>query len=223
MHQRISKKIFIYLLIFFILVTVNNINVSKFDLFKIKNLKIFGLEKVENDKFYKNIEYLKNKNIFFLDKKEISDNINSNKIVDEFFVFKNYPFEIKVEIKKTKFIALTKKNQQNYFIGSNGNLIRSDNSENNLPFVFGKIDVKNFLKIKNIIDNSDFNFDEIKNFYYFKSKRWDLETNEGLVIKLPLKGIEPSLNILTNLYKKKEYKDMKIIDFRQNKQIIINE
>ena len=223
MHQRISKKIFIYLLIFFILVTVNNINVSKFDLFKIKNLKIFGLEKVENDKFYKNIEYLKNKNIFFLDKKEISDNINSNKIVDEFFVFKNYPSEIKVEIKKTKFIALTKKNQQNYFIGSNGNLIRSDNSENNLPFVFGKIDVKNFLKIKNIIDNSDFNFDEIKNFYYFKSKRWDLETNEGLVIKLPLKGIEPSLNILTNLYKKKEYKDMKIIDFRQNKQIIINE
>ena len=223
MHQRISKKIFIYLLIFFILVTVNNINVSKFDLFKIKNLKIFGLEKVENDKFYKNIEYLKNKNIFFLDKKEISDNINSNKIVDEFFVFKNYPSEIKVEIKKTKFIALTKKNQQNYFIGSNGNLIRSDNSENNLPFVFGKIDVKNFLKIKNIIDNSDFNFDEIRNFYYFKSKRWDLETNEGLVIKLPLKGIEPSLNILTNLYKKKEYKDMKMIDFRQNKQIIINE
>ena len=223
MHQRISKKISIYLLIFFILVTVNNINVSKFDLFKIKNLKIFGLEKVENDKFYKNIEYLKNKNIFFLDKKEISDNINSNKIVDEFFVFKNYPSEIKVEIKKTKFIALTKKNQQSYFIGSNGNLIRSDNSENNLPFVFGKIDVKNFLKIKNIIDNSDFNFDEIRNFYYFKSKRWDLETNEGLVIKLPLKGIEPSLNILTNLYKKKEYKDMKMIDFRQNKQIIINE
>lgn len=143
--------------------------------------------------------------------------------MDEFFVFKNYPSEIKVEIKKTKFIALTKKNQQNYFIGSNGNLIRSDNSENNLPFVFGKIDVKNFLKIKNIIDNSDFNFDEIRNFYYFKSKRWDLETNEGLVIKLPLKGIEPSLNILTNLYKKKEYKDMKMIDFRQNKQIIINE
>ena len=223
MHQRISKKIFIYLLIFFILVTVNNINVSKFNLFKIKNLKIFGLEKVENDKFYKNIEYLKNKNIFLIDKKEISDNINSNKIVDEFFVFKNYPSEIKVEIKKTKFIALTKKNQQNYFIGSNGNLIRSDNFENNLPFVFGKIDVKNFLKIKNIIDNSDFNFDEIRNFYYFKSKIWDLETNEGLVIKLPLKGIEPSLNILTNLYKKKEYKDMKIIDFRQNKQIIINE
>ncbi len=70
MHRQISKKIFIYLLIFFSLVTVNNYNFIKFDLPNIKSLKISGLNDLEKEDFEKNLDFLKNENLFFLDKKK---------------------------------------------------------------------------------------------------------------------------------------------------------
>ena len=33
--------------------------------------------------------------------------------------------------------------------------------------------------------NSKFELSEIKNLYFFKSGRWDIETNSGILIKLP--------------------------------------
>ena len=222
MHQRISKKIFIYLFVFLILATTNNIKLSKFNFPKVNDLKIFGLSNFENEKIYKDIKYIENKNIFSLDKNEISNKIYSNKIVEEFIIFKNNPSNLEIKIKKTNFIAVTKKNNLDYYIGSNGNLIKFDNSTVNLPFVFGKIEAEEFLKFKATIDNSNFNFNNIKNLYYFKSKRWDLETLDGLIIKLPLDRLESSLNILVNLSQKKEFKDMRMIDLRQKNQVIIN-
>ena len=222
MHQRISKKIFIYLFVFLILATTNNIKLSKFNFPKVNDLKIFGLSNFENEKIYKDIKYIENKNIFSLDKNEISNKIYSNKIVEEFIIFKNYPSNLEIKIKKTNFIAVTKKNNLDYYIGSNGNLIKFDNSTVNLPFVFGKIEAEEFLKFKATIDNSNFNFNNIKNLYFFPSKRWDLETLDGLIIKLPLDRLESSLNILVNLSQKKEFKDMRMIDLRQKNQVIIN-
>ena len=70
MHRQISKKIFIYLLIFFSLVTVNNYNFIKFDLPNIKSLKISGLNDLEKEDFETNLDFLKNENLFFLDKKK---------------------------------------------------------------------------------------------------------------------------------------------------------
>ena len=70
MHRQISKKIFFYLLIFFSLVTVNNYNFINFDLPNIKSLKISGLNDLEKEDFETNLDFLKNENLFFLDKKK---------------------------------------------------------------------------------------------------------------------------------------------------------
>ena len=205
------------------LVTITNINFSKFDLLKIKNLEIYGLNKSENEKLKQEIKYLQNKSIFFLNKNKIFNSINSNEIIEEFIVFKKYPSSLNIEIKKADYLAITKKNQLDYYIGSNGNLIKYDNSLTDLPYVFGDVDTQNFLVIKKIIDSTNLNFYEIKNLYFYKSQRWDIEMKNGLVIKLPLERIKSSLDILNKLKKKEEFKKIKVIDFRQNKQIVINE
>ena len=223
MHLQISKKIVIYLFVYFMLVTITNINFSKFDLLKIKNLEIYGLNKSENEKLKQEIKYLQNKSIFFLNKNEILNSINSNEIIEEFIVFKKYPSSLNIEIKKAEYLAITKKNQLDYYIGSNGNLIKYDNSLKDLPYVFGDVDTRNFLMIKKIIDSTSLNFFEIKNLYFYKSQRWDIEMKNGLVIKLPLERVKSSLDILNKLKKKEEFKKIKVIDFRQNKQIVINE
>ena len=49
------------------------------------------------------------------------------------------------------------------------------------------------MKFKKIIDNSKISYNEIKNIYYFQSKRWDLELENNILLKLPKNNIKNSL------------------------------
>ena len=220
MHQQISKKIYTYLFILFLLGTLNNKNTLQLSLFKKNSFDVFGLTEIENNKISQDLNIFKESNLFFLKKKDITEIISSNKIVEKFSIFKNYPSNLIINIQKTKFLAQTKKNNLDFYIGSNGNLIEKRNNSIELPFIFGNIEIEEFLKLKKIIDNSSFNYDNIKNLYYFKSKRWDIETKDNLIIKLPVNKLEDSFKILLKLFEKEEFKNIKIIDFRQNNQVI---
>ena len=223
MPQQISKKIIIYLFLFLILVTTNNINLLNLQLPKINYFNVNGLDKTEKLKFIRDFDYLKKENLIFLDKEKFIKKIFLNKSIEDLSVFKNYPSELKIFIKKTNFLAVTKKNNQNYFVGSNGNLILTKNYDDNLPFIFGDIEPNDFLKLKDLIDNSEIEFDQIKNFYFFKSKRWDIETKNNLIVKLPLNEIETSLNYLSKIIISEKFNDVKLIDLRQKNQIILND
>ena len=223
MHQRISKKIFIYLLIFFSLATINNKKFSNLNFPIIKEIEVLGLNDNEIKEVYNDIKYIKHKNLFFLDKIEISKKLYSNKIIEKIFISKIYPSKLRIIIEKTNLLAITKKENFDYYLGSNGNLIKINGPKKKLPFIFGKADTKEFLKLKMIIDKSNFDFDSIKNLYFFKSKRWDVELKDGLIIKLPLKRIDVSLEILAKILKDEEFKNSKTIDLRQKGQIIKND
>ena len=166
---------------------------------------------------------LRNLNIFFLEKNQISEIIKSNKIIEKFSIFKNYPSNLIIKIKKTKLLAYTKKNNSVYYLASNGNLIETNDNQINLPYIFGNVEIEEFLKFKKIIDNSSFNYNDINNLYYFKSKRWDIETKKNLIIKLPIKNLESSFEILLKIFQEDKFMNFNIIDLRQNNQVILNE
>ena len=223
MHQLISKKIIVYLSLFFFLGSVNNYSIVNFSLPKIKKVEVYGINLNESVKIKRIIESLNTENIFSVNKLDLKSNFHSINIIEKIEIFKNYPSTLKVKIKKTKFIALVKKNGKEYFIGLNGKLIETNNTFLKLPYVFGDLDLKEFIKLKNKIDKSNFNFNQISNFYYYKSKRWDIETTKGNIIKLSNKNIENNLNLFVRLSKEKELNDGSTIDFRQKDQIILNE
>ena len=186
-------------------------------------MNVSGLNNLEKQKFKKDFDFLIKQDLIFLNKDKISKKIFANKAVEDLFVFKNYPSELDIFIKKTNFLAITKKNNQNYYIGSNGNLILTKKKLKNLPFIFGDVEPDDFLKLKDYMDNSEFNFDQIKDFYFFKSKRWDIKTKDGLIIKLPLDEVEKSLNNLSKIIVLEKFKNKKIIDLRQKNQVILND
>ena len=222
MHRQISKRIVIYLFIFILLTTLINNNLSKSKLLLINSFEIIGLNDLEKSQISQNLNILRNKNLFLLNKKEIIEKFTSYKSIEKFFIFKIYPSKLKIEIEKTNYLAITKKNDLYFYVGSNGNLIETNKKKENLPFVYGNINVEEFLKLKKIIDNSNFDFYEIKNLYYFKSKRWDLETIDGIIIKLPFENQKKSIEIILKLLIDNDFKDIKIIDLRQNNQVILN-
>ena len=91
-----------------------------------------------------------------------------------------------------------------------------------MPFIFGNFENKDFFNLRDAINETNFNYSQIKNLFFFKSGRWDIETNDGLLIKLPTNEIKLSLKMLILILKNNNTKKIKKIDLRQNNQIILN-
>ena len=222
MLQQINKKIIFYISLVIILGTFNNKNLKNFDLPKINMIDIEGIE-FNNNEFLKITNLIKFNNLLSIQKSQIKEILNSNNLIEEYKVFKRYPSSLEIKIKKTNFLASTNINGKNYLVGSNGKFINTKDYSKNLPFVFGNFEIKKFLELKNIILQTDFKYNKIKNFYYFPSGRWDIEMISGVLIKLPIIGIKDSLNLSIDLLDDIEFTNVKILDIRQKNQIVIND
>ncbi len=222
MLQQINKKIIFYISLIIILGTFNNKNLKDFDLPKINMIDIEGIE-FNNNEFLKITNLIKFNNLLSIQKSQINEILNSNNLIEEYEVFKRYPSSLEIKIKKTNFLASTNINGKNYLVGSNGKFIDTKDYSKNLPFVFGNFETEEFIEFKNIILQTDFEYNNIKNFYYFPSGRWDIEMISGILIKLPITEIKESLNLTIELLNNIEFSNIKILDIRQKNQIVIND
>ena len=222
MLQRKSKKIFVYIFFFIFLGSINNQKILKSDSFKIKNFYISGLDNYLRTGIENNLYNNENSNIFFVNKEFLKFLLNSNSIVETFNVFKIYPSTLNIEIKKTNFLAKLNIDGDIFLIGTNGKLtdeLELSHSEK-LPFVFGNPKVEEFLEIFSIIKVSGFKYENIKNFFFYKSGRIDLEMEDNILLKLPKDDLK---NVLKNIYQLISINkfEKKIIDARVPNQIIL--
>ena len=223
MHQRKGKKILIYLFLLMIVGSINNISLNSLKFEQIKNFKIIGLDDIDNLILLEEIKNLELGNIFFIDHNDITNKISSNNLVEKYSIFKRYPFSLEVKIDKTNFLAKISNNGKIFLVGSNGKLIKNDYLNDQLPFIFGTPKTKDFLNFKKIIDESKFSYTEIKNLYFFSTKRWDLELKKNIFIKLPNNLTKESMNLIFEFLHDNNFKDIKIIDARIKNQIILND
>ncbi len=222
MHQKKSKKILLFFFLILLTGTLNNKNFNFNNFGKINEIVVTGLNENNNIELTKKLNFLKLENIFFLNKKEITKILNENNFVENYSVIKKYPSTLNIEIEKTSFLAQIKKKNFNYLLGSNGKLIKSDNKKK-IPMIFGEFENKYFFELKDNIDKSDFDYDRIKNFFFFKSGRWDIETDSGILLRLPKENLKDSLNFALEIIDKKEFEKIIEIDLRQKNQVVINE
>ncbi|MDA8671394.1 FtsQ-type POTRA domain-containing protein, partial [Candidatus Pelagibacter bacterium] len=129
MHQQKSKKILIYLFLLFLVGSINNIHINNLNFLSVKEINVTGLENKENSTLSKKIErLLKLDNIYLINKKDLNTLIESNNLVEKYFIFKRYPSSLNINIDKTNFLAKISKNGKIYDLASNGKLIENRNS-----------------------------------------------------------------------------------------------
>ncbi len=223
MHQRKSKKILIYFFVLILLGSINSLNLPDFDLNKKNFIKVSGLNETEKLSFIEEIQNLNLGSIFFINKNKFNEIIFKNSLVESYKISKIYPFTLVVTVNKTNFLAKINKEGKILIIGSNGKFIEDNYNNKDLPFIFGKPKIQEFLDFKKIIDDSKFSYEEVKNFYFFPSKRWDLELKNNIVLKLPKKNSKNSLDYLFEFIADKNLKNNLIIDARIRNQIIYND
>tara|TARA_B100000989_G_C19490598_1_gene449587 strand:+ start:137 stop:808 length:672 start_codon:yes stop_codon:yes gene_type:complete len=223
MHQRKGKRIFVYLFIFLIVGSINNNSLNRIQFEKIKNIKISGLNERENLYLLESIESLKLDNIFFLNGNEISKIVTLNSLVENFKIFKKYPHTLDIKIEKTNFLAKINSKGKILLIGSNGKLSDTQFSDEELPFIFGKPEINEFIKFADEINQSNFSLDQIKNLYFFPSKRWDIELKSNIILKLSKDYTKLSLDQAFAILNDNNFKDIKVVDARIKNQIILND
>ena len=223
MHQRKSKKIILYFFLLIIFASINNISLNKIKFNKVNNISIDGLNNDDHKLLLNNFKNLDLENLFLLNSDKIINLMDSNTLIENYVIFKKYPSTLNIRIKKTNFLAKVNLDNQEYLIGSNGKLTKSNYSNEYLPYIFGKPEIDEFLKFKKIIDDSKISYKKIKSFYYFKSKRWDIELTNNILIKLSKEETKKSLINAFLFLKKNNLEKNVIIDARINNQVIINE
>ena len=225
MLQSISKKkIYFYLLILLLFSSTFNFNIiSNFNkLNLIKHINIVGLDEKEKNILEKNLNILINKNIFLINKDEVEILLENNSFIDNYKIVKVFPSNLLVNVKKTKFVGKTILDGERFYIGKNGKLTKISlvEKESNLPQVFGSFQAYEFLKLQEMLIKNGFNLDKIKKYYYYKSKRWDIENNDNVLIRLPSENIENSLKNYRSLIKTNKIIKSNLIDLRIKNKII---
>ena len=225
MHQLTDKKskIIIYLMFLFILSSINGKYIKNQNSYssKINQIYIEGLSNVEKSKIYIELNNLLHKNLLFVRKEEFKKVIKKYNIIEEYNIKKIYPSSINIKIKPTKFVARTYKGDQ-LLVGANGKFIENKENDELLPYIFGEFNSKDFLHFKKNIDKSKFIFTEFKTLFFFPSGRWDILTNDNILIKLPLDNFLESLNLAYKIIANNDFKNKNLIDLRVDNHLIIN-
>ena len=226
MRQSINKnKLYLYLFFLIFLSSIFNFQILENykDNFSIKKININGLSLHEKKIVEDELNNLKNKNIFKLDKKIILEKLNKFNFLEKIYVKKAMPSSININLQKTNILGKTLRNGKSFYIGQNGKFINSDQllEKNITASVFGDFSISDFLILQEILKNLQVENKKIEKYFYYKNKRWDILFFNGLTLKLPPKNIEKSVRIYKQLFDSDNLVNKKIVDLRVNNQIIL--
>ena len=224
MHQLIDKKniIVIYLILLLVLSTTSNKFKNKQNSYYSQNNKInvTGLSAKQNSKIVNEINRIHYQNILSIDKEKINKIISRYNIVEKYTIKRIYPSSLNIVFRPTNFVAKIS-NESQLLVGENGKLVENQNNQIELPFIFGKYNSIEFLRLKKNIDLSRFEFTEFKTLFFFPSNRWDILTINDNLIKLPKDGLLQSLNFSYKILTNDEFKDKNLIDLRIKNKLVI--
>ncbi len=216
------KKQFVFAFILLVLFSTYKSEKSfSINKFKIENIYIENNLILTNEEIREDLDFLYDTNLLFLNTSGIKRVLKKKSFINDFKIKKIYPNKIKIIVFEKKPIFILQQKKKKFYIDENINLI--DYSElkdfKNLPVVFGK--KENFKTFYQNLKKINFPLNLIKSYYFFESNRWDLETYEKKIIKLPSENYIESLKNFIKLKKTNDFEKFKIFDYRMNNQLIL--
>ena len=217
-----KKRLIIGLLLLFLFSTYNiKFNKTFFSNFQIKKITIENNKIITEEEIKEKLSFLYDTNFFFLRTKNIEKKLKEIQFIESYQIKKIYPNNLKIKIIEKKPIAIIQRMKQKKYFTAKGDLIdfRDIKIFRDLPIVFG--DRESFLTFYLNLKVINFPFEEVKTFYLFESKRWDLLTLKDQLIKLPINDYNKSLLNFISLKDQANFEKYKIFDYRIKDQLIL--
>ena len=226
MHQLINKnKLYLYIFFFIFLSSIFNLKflANYQEKFRLKEININGLPFSEKKKIEIGLNKFLDENIFNLSKDKILEDLSQFKYLEDIYVNKIMPSTINIDLSKTFILGKTFRDGEMFYIGKNRKYINSNQlSEiSDMATVFGDFKIDDYFNLLNILNDNKLNIKNIKSFYYYKNKRWDLLFFDGITLMLPSKKLADAINIYKKILINQSLANVKIIDLRVSNQIIL--
>jgi len=225
------KKFYKIFLLIISLVFLTTFNPNKFeksleknnDFLKIKKIIILNNYLIKKENITLKLNPLYGKSMILIKRKDIEESLENVNFLEKIEVKKKYPNTIIVKIFETKPVGIFFKDKVEYLLDSSGNMIPIENNREfaELPNIIGKGAENNIINFLNELKQNKFPINNIKNFFYFKIGRWDVELLDNRTIKFP-DNVDSSKIIKTiELLSRKDFENYKIIDLRIDGKIIV--
>ncbi len=216
-----KKRLVIALALLVLLSTYKPQELSITSKFNIKEIKIENNHILKDENIKKDLIFLYDTNLIFLNTNKIKLILKSNDFIQSFEVKKIYPNKIKIKIFEKKPIVILQHKKEKFYISETFDLINFLDLEDykNLPVVFGK--QKDFKILYKNLQKINFPLDLIKKYYLYESRRWDLEIDKNKIIKLSPENYIKSLINFMNMRKENNFNKYSIYDYRISDQLIL--
>ena len=216
-----KKRLIIALALLVLFSTYKSQKIFSSNKFNVKEIKIENNFILEEEYIKKNLAFIYKSNLIFLNNTQIEEKIRKLDFVESFEIKKIYPDKIKITVYEKKPIAVLQHKRDKYYISENIELIKYLDLKNykDLPVVFGN--KENFSKLYKNLKKINFPLDLVTRYYLYESKRWDIETNNQVTIKLPAKNYITALKNYMELRKENNFDKYKVFDYRINGQLIL--
>ena len=196
-------------------------NISTIKKLKINKIRFENNKIVNNEELIKDLSFLYNKNIIFLNTLEIKKKLKKNSFIESLQVKKVYPNKLVIKIFEKQPIAIIFHENKKFFLGKKFELIKYKkiSKYENLAVING--DEKSFKKLFINLKKTKFPTDLVKEYELLKSGRWNIELIDGKLIKLPINNYKQSLINFLTIKSNSNFEKYKIFDYRLNNQLIL--
>ena len=216
-----KKKLVIGIILLILLSTFIPQKLSFINKFNIKKIEVENNSILKDKEIKDELAFLYNTNLIFLNTSNIQTTLKKQTFLKSFEIKKVYPNTLKIKIFEKKPIFILQHNDGKFFLNKKIELINYLDLEmyKKLPVIFG--DKKNFEILYKNLQKINFPLKLIKNFYLFELNRWDLETYEKKIIKLPSENYNESLKNFMILREKNNFDKYNLFDYRITNQLIL--
>ena len=189
--------------------------------FMINEIRFENNKIVSNEELIKDLSFLYNKNIIFLNTLEIKKKLKKNSFIESLQVKKVYPNKLVIKIFEKQPIAIILHENKKFFLGKKFELIiyKKISKYENLAVING--DEKSFKKLFINLKNTKFPSDQVKKYELQKVGRWNIELIDGRLIKLPINNYKKSLKNFLKIKTDRNFEKYKIFDYRLKDQLIL--
>ena len=204
-------------------------NIEKFSQnqgYFLSEVKINKLVNIKSEEIKKHFLKYYGRSIFLIPINKISKDLYQNKWIKDFTIRNDYKSAISINIVEKEPIGIYFNRYDNFLFDENGDIIDFLNPNFNLYSNLIKFEGNNSILNANIFLNSiPLLFrNEIDKAIFVGNRRWNVELNSGIILKLSESNILDSLKNYDKFYKNvpnQELRNIEMIDLRIPKQIIL--
>lgn len=194
--------------------------------FRVNDIMVQGRQFTSGEKILKAMQLKTGDPIFKLSPQEIRETLKEVPWIEEAHVHRQLPSTIYVKIIERVPIAIWQHQQNHYLVDGQGVIITNENLSQfkKLPVIVGGDAPLHVPKILTILEKFPQVYSQITALVRVGGRRWDIQLNRHITIKLPESNVPEALAKLDKLIKqqKLDLKEITTIDLRIRDKTIMN-